>query len=53
MEENAKYFIVDSESGQKVNTKPLPLKEAEELMGRKLTESAGEKKYVLKQYLLG
>lgn len=53
MEENAKYFIIDSESGQKVNQKPLPLREAEELLGKKLTESSNKNKYVLRQYLLG
>ncbi len=52
MEENAKYFVVDSETGRKVNQKALPLEEAKAFMEKKLTESSGSQKLILKQYLV-
>jgi len=54
MKENAesKYFVINESTGQKVSQKALPLEEAKKLIGKKLTESAGEK-FSLREYLCG
>ena len=50
--ENAKYFVIDSETGRRISQKAIPLEEAKVLL-EKLTESAsGNQKLVLKQYLV-